>query len=113
VILPLLKVVKFEDCQFSRQQSATQVGLPKRPGPAYRGGRRHPVSGVVPETARRSTSFLHARPKRFAPLTRRMPAASSGLKRPVSEASYASRRTAAKRTLIVEGAKFFCSKKNR
>jgi hypothetical protein len=52
-------------------------------------------------------------PNRLAPLTRRMPAASSGLSRPVSDASYASLRTAARRTLIVEGAKFFCSRKNR
>jgi hypothetical protein len=41
-------------------------------------------------------------PRRFAPLTRRIPAASSGLSRPVSAASKASRRTAAKRTLMVE-----------
>jgi len=55
----------------------------------------------------------HLTPSRFAPFTRRMPAASSGLRRPVSEASYASRRTAARRTLIVEGARVFCSRKNR
>src|SRR5437773_1871263 len=52
-------------------------------------------------------------PKRFAPLTRRIPAANSGLRSPGSAASYASRRTAAKRTLIVEGARLFCSRKNR
>src|SRR3989442_15732046 len=52
-------------------------------------------------------------PKRFAPLTRRIPAANSGLRSPVSAASYASRRTAAKRTLMVEGARLFCSRKNR
>src|SRR6266849_1257935 len=52
-------------------------------------------------------------PKRFAPFTRPIPAASSGLSRPESAASNASRRTAAKRTLMVEGAKFFCSRKNR
>ena len=52
-------------------------------------------------------------PSRLAPFTRRIPAAGSGLKRPESDASKASRRTAASRTLIVEGARFFCSRKNR
>src|SRR6267143_1754424 len=52
-------------------------------------------------------------PKRFAPFTRPIPAANSGLRRPVSAASCASRRTAAKRTLMVEGARFFCSRKYR
>jgi hypothetical protein len=41
----------------------------------------------------------------LAPLTRRIPAASSGLSSPVSAASYASRRTAASRRLIVAGAR--------
>jgi hypothetical protein len=50
-------------------------------------------------------------PNRFAPLTRRMPAANSGLINPVSAASYAKRRTAANLALIVEGARFFCSRK--
>ena len=40
-------------------------------------------------------------PNFFAPFTRRMPAASSGLKSPISAASYASRRTAANLTLTV------------
>jgi hypothetical protein len=48
-----------------------------------------------------------------APLTRPIPAANSGLRRPVSAALCASRLTAAKRTLIVEGARFFCSRKNQ
>ena len=52
-------------------------------------------------------------PKRFAPLTRPVPAANSGLRRSVSARSCASRLTAAKRTLIVEGARFFCSRKNQ
>jgi hypothetical protein len=43
-------------------------------------------------------------PQRFAPLIRPIPSASSGLRRPVSAVSCASRRTAAKRTLMVEGA---------
>jgi hypothetical protein len=41
-------------------------------------------------------------PTLIAPFTRRMPAASSGLRRPVSAASYASRRTAASRRFIVD-----------
>jgi hypothetical protein len=40
----------------------------------------------------------------LTPFTHRMPAARSGLRRPASEASYASRRTAAKKGLIVEAA---------
>ena len=43
-------------------------------------------------------------PMRLAPFTRRMPAARSGLRSPVSAASYASRRTAASRRLMVAGA---------
>src|SRR5687767_13904044 len=42
-------------------------------------------------------------PTLFAPFTRWMPAASSGLRRPVSAASYASRRTAASRRFMVDG----------
>src|SRR4029077_20888327 len=48
-------------------------------------------------------------PKRLAPLTRRMPAARSGLSRPQSEASYASQRIAANLKLIVEAAYEYCS----
>lgn len=44
-------------------------------------------------------------PSFFAPFTRRMPAASSGLNRPESDASYARRRTAARCRLIVAGAR--------
>lgn len=40
----------------------------------------------------------------FARLTRRMPAAKSGLSKPASDASYARRRTAANLRLIVEEA---------
>jgi hypothetical protein len=42
-------------------------------------------------------------PTLFAPFTRRMPAAKSGLRRPTSAGSYASRRTAASRRLMVDG----------
>src|SRR2546422_10560329 len=49
-------------------------------------------------------------PSRRTPFTRRMPAASSGLSSPESAASYAIRRTAARRKLIVEGAYCFCSR---
>ena len=49
-------------------------------------------------------------PSRLAPFTLRMPAAKSGLRRPQSEASYSSRRTAASRRLIVAGAYLRCSK---
>jgi hypothetical protein len=49
-------------------------------------------------------------PIRRTPLTRRMPAASSGLSKPESVASYATRLTAARRRLIVVGARCRCSK---
>jgi hypothetical protein len=52
-------------------------------------------------------------PRRFAPLTLRMPAARSGLSSPQSEASYASLRTAASLRLIVDGAYRRCSKAMR
>ena len=52
-------------------------------------------------------------PSRRAPFTLRMPAARSGLSRPQSEASYASRRTAANRRLIVDGAYCRCSNEIR
>jgi hypothetical protein len=48
--------------------------------------------------------------RRRAPFTRRIPATSSGLKRPASAASYAMRRTAASRTLMVAGAYPRCSR---
>lgn len=44
-------------------------------------------------------------PSCFTPLTRRIPAASSGLSKPESAASYASRLTAARRWLTVPAAK--------
>ena len=48
------------------------------------------------------SQFPSRTPTLFAPFTLRMPAANSGLSKPVSAASYASRRTAASRRLIVE-----------
>ena len=44
-------------------------------------------------------------PSFFTPLTRRIPAAKSALRRPQSDASYASRRTAPRRRLMVPGAR--------
>ena len=52
-------------------------------------------------------------PNFFAPLTRRILAASSGLSKPASAASYASRRTAASRPLIVPAARPRFSRKIR
>ncbi len=57
--------------------------------------------------------FPNRAPGGFAPFTRWIPAARSGLKRPQSDASLASRRTAARRTLIVDGAGFLCSSEKR
>ncbi len=62
-----------------------------------------PSKSVGKTNGARSRSCLACRP---------IPAANSGLRSPVSAASCASRPTAAKRTLIVEGARFFYSRKN-
>ena len=50
------------------------------------------------------SQFPALMPRRFTPLTRRTPAARSGLRKPLSAASYASLGIAARRTLIVAGA---------
>jgi hypothetical protein len=73
----------------------------------------HSVLRATFSTDRLSASFRSERPSVFAPITRPIPAASSGLRRPASAASCASRRKAAKRALMVDGARFFCSRKNR
>jgi len=52
-------------------------------------------------------------PRHFAPLTRRIPAARSGLSRPESAASYARRLTAASLPLIVLGASWRVSRVNK
>ena len=66
------------------------------------------VRRVVASRSRRPCSGVSQLPRRTpmrrTPFTRRIPAASSGLKRPPSAASYAMRRTAANRRLIVAGA---------
>ena len=49
--------------------------------------------------------FPSREPSFFAPFTRRMPAARSGLNNPESAASYASRRTAASLTFMVPAAR--------
>jgi hypothetical protein len=56
------------------------------------------------------SQFPNQTPIRRTPLTRRMPAASSGLSNPESAASYATRLTAANLRLIVVGARRRCSK---
>jgi hypothetical protein len=61
------------------------------------------ASSAVSQLPRRRPSF-------FDPLTRRMPAARSGLNNPESVASYANRRTAASRTLMVPGARWRSSR---
>ncbi len=65
-------------------------------GVSARSSSRRPCSGV--------SQFPSRTPMRRTPFTRRMPAASSGLRRPASAASYATRRTAASRRLMVAGA---------
>jgi len=57
------------------------------------------LSNFLPSSA--VSQFPTRTPKRLTPLTRRMPAARSGLSRPQSDASYASRRIAANLKLIV------------
>src|SRR5262245_41264793 len=63
-------------------------------------GDRHKARASVADN-----QFPSRIPSFFAPLTRRIPAANSGLSKPASAASYANRRIAASRTLIVPGAK--------
>ena len=63
-----------------------------------------------PSTLFRRQPVAEADANAADPFTRRMPAASSGLRRPPSAASYAIRRTAARRRLIVEGAYWRCSR---
>jgi len=61
-----------------------------------------------PQYPKRHRPYLHS--GRLAHMKyRRMPAASSGLSRPISAASYASLRTAANRRLIVDEAKYRAS----
>jgi hypothetical protein len=55
------------------------------------------------------SQFPTRTPSLRTPFTRRMPAARSGLRRPQSDASYASRRIAANLKLIVEAAYGCCS----
>ena len=72
------------------------------------------VDGLVHLRSRRPCStvsqFPRRTPIRRTPFTRRMPAASSGLRRLTSAASYAIRPTAASRRLIVAGAYPRCSR---
>jgi len=65
------------------------------------------LSNFLPSSA--ASQFPTRTPKRLTPLTRRMPAARSGLSRPQSDASYASRRIAANLKLIVEATYGCCS----
>ena len=75
------------------------------------------VSAVVPKRSSLPSATLSQvptrRPSCGTPLTRRMPATSSGLSNPVSVASYASRRTAASRTFMAEAASFYASSCSR
>jgi hypothetical protein len=75
------------------------------------------VSTLVPERSYSPSAALSQLPTRRPscgmPFTRRIPATSSGLSNPVSAASYAKRRTAASRTLMVEAASFFASSCSR
>ena len=112
VLLTDLKIFQSESNQFGASQTTTnqyakiaRSRLPRRLSPCGSASKVLDCSTV--------SQFPIRMPKRFAPLTRPIPAASSGLRSPVSAASCASRLTAAKRTFIVEGARFFCSRKNR
>ena len=66
---------------------------------------------VLPCSA--ESQFPTRTPSRFAPFTQCIPAARSGLRRPQSDASYASRRTAASLRFIVAGAYRRCSSEMR
>jgi hypothetical protein len=67
------------------------------------------ASSSVDYERQRASSHVSQCPNRmpsfFGPFTRQIPAASSGLSSPESAASYARRRTAVRRPLIVPGAR--------
>ena len=103
VALPPLKMGKVQFCRLFAARPATQEDSEQRSIPlAFMRIRvRHMPErlGLVDreQLPRRTRMF-------FGPLTRRMLAAKSGLKRPEPAASYASRRTAGSLPLIVPGA---------
>ena len=92
------------------------IVLPVRSRSADQPARKsHPGRGAGQPQAQRLRHDDHGgspaeRRMRRTPFTRRMPAANSGLRRPASAASYATRRTTASRSLMVAGAKFRCSR---
>ena len=103
VILPLLNVRKLQFCGLSTAQPQPNR-IPSKarsrlPFSVLGSGTCHNARACV------AVSQLPRRtPRHFAPLTRRIPAARSGLSRPESAASYARRLTAASLPLIVFGA---------
>jgi hypothetical protein len=111
VVFPLLKMIYCQVDEFGSAQSATEqdrqhctIALPANAFPVRRSKRALACSAV--------SQFPSRTPTFLAPLTRRMPAANSGLRSPVSAAPYARRRTAARRKFIVDGAKWRPSSSN-
>jgi hypothetical protein len=111
VIFSLLKMIHTEVDEFGSTQSQPS----KTASIAWsRFPRTFSISGACRSALACSavSQFPSRTPTFFAPLTRRIPAANSGLRSPVSAASYARRRTAARRRLIVDGAKWRPSSSN-
>jgi hypothetical protein len=112
VILSNLQIINFKITELRVAQTAPEeyrkyglIALPaKRLGTAA-SDKPFPSSAEI--------QFPERTPSRLTPFTRAIPAAKSGLSRPVSEASKASRRIAANRKLIVEGAYRACSRNIR
>src|SRR5258708_4215812 len=103
MVFPLLEVFQGKVDYFAppHPRSSTKIARSRRPLRLWRSSAwsRDRLCLTVNQFPRRT-------PIRFAPFTRRMPAASSGLRSPVSAASYANRRTAASRRLMVAGARW-------
>lgn len=99
-------------CKYAKSRSASSRRRSPHPSRTARIARsRLPlsVSDSGDRHSRRTSSaisqFPSLTPNCFTPLTRRIPDASSGLSRPASSASYASRRAAASLPLMVPGAR--------
>ena len=99
-------------CRCLKSRSANSRLRRPQPSRTARIARSRLPLSVLASGARQSlcafsavSQFPSRTPTFLTPFTRRMPAASSGLSKPPSAASYASRRTAASRPLIVPAAR--------
>ena len=104
VVFPPLEMGNIQFCRLFPAQTATQED-PEQRSIALALERYSGQGTCQSALAWSAVSQLPSRtPRFFGPLTRRMPAARSGLSKPESAASYARRLTAASLPLIVPGA---------